>query len=82
MAIKRFEDIEAWKAALELAQAIYRLMAQGKFAQDFGLPYTGAQTQQTKTTAYQNLVHIHKLTRSRLSFLHNFTIDQAINSRS
>ncbi len=61
MAIKRFEDIEAWKAALELAQAIYRLMAQGKFAQDFGLPYTGAQTQQTKTTAYQNLVHIHKL---------------------
>ncbi len=61
MAIKRFEDIEAWKAALELAQAIYRLMAQGKFAQDLGLPYTGAQTQQTKTTAYQNLVHIHKL---------------------
>jgi len=37
MAIKRFEDIEAWKAARELTQAIYRLTAQGKFAKDFGL---------------------------------------------
>ena len=44
MAIKRFEDIEAWKAARELTQAIYRLTAQGKLAKDFGLPHTGAQT--------------------------------------
>ncbi len=61
MPIKWFEDIEEWKAARELAQAIYRLTAQGKFAQEFGLPHTGAQTQQTKTTGHQNLVHIHKL---------------------
>jgi len=39
MAIKRFEDIEAWKTARELTQAIYRLTAQGKFAKDFGLPH-------------------------------------------
>ncbi len=39
MAIKRFEDIEAWKAARELTQAIYRLTARGKFAKDFGLPH-------------------------------------------
>ena len=37
IAIKRFEDIEAWKAARELTQAIYRLTARGKFAKDFGL---------------------------------------------
>jgi hypothetical protein len=39
MAIKWFEDIEAWKAARELTQAIYRLTARGNFAKDFGLPY-------------------------------------------
>ena len=39
IAIKRFEDIEAWKAARELTQAIYRLTGRGKFAKDFGLPY-------------------------------------------
>ncbi len=37
MASKRYEDIEAWKAARELTQAIYRLTARGKFAKDFGL---------------------------------------------
>jgi len=37
MAIKRFEDIEAWKAARELTRAIYRATAQGKFTKDFGL---------------------------------------------
>jgi len=37
MAIKRFEDIEAWKAARELTRVIYRATAQGKFTKDFGL---------------------------------------------
>lgn len=37
MAIERFEDIEAWRAARELTRAIYRATAQGKFAKDFGL---------------------------------------------
>jgi len=39
MAFKRFEDIEAWKAARELTRAIYRATAQGKFTKDFGLPH-------------------------------------------
>jgi len=37
MAIERFEDIEAWKAARELTRAIYRVTAQTGFAKDFGL---------------------------------------------
>ena len=37
MKIERFEDIEAWKAARKLAQGIYVLISQPKFAKDFGL---------------------------------------------
>jgi len=37
MAIARFEDIEAWKAARELSQAIYHATDQGQFTRDFGL---------------------------------------------
>lgn len=37
MAIARFEDIEAWKAARELSQAIYRVTARPRFSKDFGL---------------------------------------------
>ena len=37
MKIERFEDIEAWKAARKLAQGIYALTAQPRFAKDFGL---------------------------------------------
>jgi len=35
--IERFEDIEAWKAARELANSIYGLTEKPKFARDFGL---------------------------------------------
>jgi len=35
--IERFEDIEAWKAAREIAQQVYRLTRSGDFARDFGL---------------------------------------------
>lgn len=35
--IERFEDIEAWQKARELAQEIYRITNQGSFARDFGL---------------------------------------------
>lgn len=37
MAIDRFEDIEAWQAARELSQAIYRVTAGPRFSKDFGL---------------------------------------------
>jgi len=35
--IECFEDIEAWKAARELAGAIYRVSGEGAFARDYGL---------------------------------------------
>jgi four helix bundle protein len=35
--IERFEDIDAWKKARELAKAIYVLSAEGTFSRDFGL---------------------------------------------
>lgn len=35
--IERFEDMEAWKMARELTQAVYRVTSAGKFAHDFGL---------------------------------------------
>ncbi len=35
--IKRFEDIDAWKKARELTQAIYQASNTGGFARDFGL---------------------------------------------
>ncbi|MBZ5538664.1 MAG: four helix bundle protein [Acidobacteriia bacterium] len=35
--IQRFEDIEAWKIARELAGDTYRLTSTGKFARDFPL---------------------------------------------
>ncbi len=37
MRIERFEDIEAWKAARELTQEIYRSTAQASFSKDYGL---------------------------------------------
>ena len=33
----RFEDIDGWKKARELAREVYRLTASGNFARDFGL---------------------------------------------
>lgn len=35
--IARFEEIEAWKTARQLANLIYRLSEQGSFAKDYGL---------------------------------------------
>jgi len=35
--IEQFEDIDAWKKARELAQAIYEVTSVGEFARDFGL---------------------------------------------
>lgn len=35
--IERFEDIQAWQEARELAKAIYRVSATGQWAKDFAL---------------------------------------------
>ena len=37
MAIRRFEDIQAWQEARKLVKAVYILTEQGRFAKDFGL---------------------------------------------
>ena len=37
MAIERFEDIEAWQAARNLTQGIYRTTGGPSFSKDFGL---------------------------------------------
>jgi len=37
MRIERFEDIEAWQLARELARMVYGLTKKSKFARDFGL---------------------------------------------
>ncbi|HUT72192.1 MAG TPA: four helix bundle protein [Desulfatiglandales bacterium] len=37
MKIERFEDIEAWQLARELAHKVYALTKKVKFARDFGL---------------------------------------------
>ena len=35
--IEKFEDIEAWQQARQLAKAVYAVTSEGKFAHDFGL---------------------------------------------
>jgi four helix bundle protein len=35
--ITRFEEIEAWRTARQLANLVYDLSEQGQFARDFGL---------------------------------------------
>ncbi|BBO73723.1 four helix bundle protein [Desulfosarcina widdelii] len=37
MRIKRFEDIEAWQLARQLARKVYGLTKKGEFVRDFGL---------------------------------------------
>jgi len=37
MAIAKFEDIEAWKAARELTKSVYKLTSDGRFSKDYGL---------------------------------------------
>ena len=34
---KRFEDIQAWQKAREVASSVYRVTKNGHFAKDFGL---------------------------------------------
>jgi len=36
MAIAKFEDIETWKAAREVFQAIYHATAEPRFSRDYG----------------------------------------------
>lgn len=35
--IEKFEDIEVWQRARQLAKAVYVVTSEGKFARDFGL---------------------------------------------
>lgn len=35
--IEKFEDIEAWQRARQLAKAVYVVTSEGKFSRDFGL---------------------------------------------
>jgi four helix bundle protein len=35
--IERFENVQAWQRARELVHTIYRVCAEGRFSQDFGL---------------------------------------------
>ena len=37
MVIRRFEDIEGWQLARELARQVYAIAMRGAFAKDFGL---------------------------------------------
>jgi four helix bundle protein len=37
MAIRRFEEIEAWQMARELTRRVYSIAQRGAFAKDFGL---------------------------------------------
>ena len=37
MAVKQFEDLEIWKEARRLTQAIYQLTKSDKFSRDFAL---------------------------------------------
>ena len=37
MKIERFEDIEAWQLARELARKVYDLTKKPRFSRDFGL---------------------------------------------
>ena len=37
MKIRKFEDLESWKKARQLTNAVYKATATGNFARDFGL---------------------------------------------
>ena len=37
MKIRKFEDLESWKKARQLTNAVYKAIAAGSFARDFGL---------------------------------------------
>ncbi len=50
---KRFEEIEAWRKARELANAIYTVTGQGAFSKDFGLR---DQIQRASVSVMSNIV--------------------------
>jgi len=64
MAITRFEDIEAWQTARELAQQIYKVTAQGQFTRDYGLR---DQIQRAAVSIMANIVHPVKYIRWTIS---------------
>ncbi len=37
MKIEKFEDLDAWRKARELAKAVYAVTSEGPFSRDFGL---------------------------------------------
>jgi len=53
MKIKRFEELEVWKRAIELARNIYRLTGQGSLARDWGL---AGQMQRAAVSISANIV--------------------------
>ena len=60
MKIERFEDIEAWKAARELTQQVYKAVAHERFARDYGLR---DQVQRAAVSVMANVVHPVKYMR-------------------
>lgn len=50
MRIKRFEDIEAWQLARELARKVYRLTKKPRFAKDYGFIKYLKKYKENKTT--------------------------------
>lgn len=54
--IERFEDIEAWQKARELAREIYAFSNTGPFAKDFGLR---DQTQRSRKSSAGESERIH-----------------------
>jgi len=58
--IERFEDIEAWQAARELTQQIYKATAQEKFTRDYGLR---DQIQRAAVSIMANIVYPVKYMR-------------------
>ncbi|MBN2562051.1 MAG: four helix bundle protein [Phycisphaerae bacterium] len=50
--IRRFEDLEVWQAARELAKVVYGLTRKGPFSSDFGLR---DQVQRAATSAMSNI---------------------------
>jgi len=63
VAIERFEDIEAWQAARNLTQGIYRTTGGQSFSKDFGLR---DQVQRATVSIMANIVYPVKYTLLRL----------------
>ena len=64
MAIAKFEDIEAWKAARELTKSVYKLTSDGRFSKDYGLR---DQMQRAAVSVMANIVHPVKYMRWTIS---------------